>query len=80
MRELAERLLSDPLIGTTAAAKRLGIKAPNFRRDAVPHLTSIPVEGSADVYFKTEVERLAAEWEAKRAARAAANGERDVAV
>lgn len=67
--ELAGLLASEPLIGVTASARRLGIKAPNFKRDAVPHLTPVPVEGSADVYFRSEVDALAARFAQARAKR-----------
>lgn len=60
---LAER---EPLIGMTAAAKLLGIKPSNFRRDAEPHLTGIPVQGSAKVYFRNEVEAFARQRAAGR--------------
>lgn len=68
--ELAVALEAQPLVGVTAAAKRLGIKPPNFRRDAAPHLTEVPVEGSASVYFRNEVDDLAAERQRARSARA----------
>lgn len=70
---LADALRSEPLIGVTAAAKLLGIKPPNFKRDAAPHLTLVPVEGSAAVYFRSEVEQLARE-RADRHSRANGNG------
>jgi hypothetical protein len=66
---LARHLTGEPgaevLIGTKTAADILGIKTPNFRRDASPHLHTIEVGGSAPVYFRAEVLDLAA----KRAAR-----------
>lgn len=77
--ELAAILRDEPLIGTTQGAKVLGIKPPNFRRDAVPHLTSVPVEGSADVYFKGEVEEFRDRRDQAKAARAASNGNGSVA-
>lgn len=57
--ELVAEIKRQPLIGVTAGAELLGIKTPNFRRDATPHLTEVPVEGSASVYFRSEVEQLA---------------------
>lgn len=59
LQSLAADLKREPLIGVTAAANVLGIKPPNFRRDAAPHLTEVPVEGSASVYFRSEVRELA---------------------
>lgn len=56
---LAEALEREPLICVTAASRLLGIKAPNFRRDAQPHLIGVPVEGGANVYFRSQVEELA---------------------
>jgi hypothetical protein len=67
--ELAEQLKRETLVGVTAASKLLDIKPPNFKRDAVPRLTRIPVAGSADVYFRSEVEALAVELNAAREAR-----------
>lgn len=64
--EIAELLTADPLIGVSAAAKLIPVKPPNFKRDVAPHLTRIPVEGSADVYLRSEVEAFA---RAKAAAR-----------
>lgn len=66
--EIVLYLEDEPLIGVTAAAGVLGIKAPNFRRDAAPHLTEVPVEGSASVYFRSQVQALAEERARKRAA------------
>lgn len=68
--ELADALGREPLIGVTAGAKLLGIKTPNFKRDAAPHLLAVPVEGSAAVYFRSEVLELAQLWARRRAARA----------
>jgi hypothetical protein len=75
--KIAHELEREPLVGVTAAAKLLGIKPPNFKRDAAPRLTRVPVEGSADVYFRSEVERLATERAQTRAARA--NGDAQAA-
>jgi hypothetical protein len=71
---IAKRLEAEPLVGVTAAARLLGIKPPNFKRDAAPKLTRVPVEGSADVYFRSEVEALREEREAARAARSNGDG------
>lgn len=65
--DLARALRREPLIGVTAAAKLLGIKAPNFRRDAGERLTALPVEGTASVYFRNEVVALARERARHRA-------------
>ena len=58
-QRIAEALGDEPLVGTTVGARILGIKPQNFKRDAAPYLTAIPVEGSAAVYFRSEVEQLA---------------------
>lgn len=63
---LVDAIKREPLIGVTAAARMLGIKPPNFNRDAAPHLLAVPVEGSASVYFRSEVRQLAREWARKR--------------
>lgn len=60
----------EPLVGVTAASRRLAIPPSNFRRDAAPHLNAIPVEGSAAVYFRSEVEELASRRRQARAERA----------
>lgn len=63
---------AQPLVGVNRAAKMLGIAPPNVSRlrsqGRMPE--AIPVEGSAGVYVKSEVEALASELEAERAARA----------
>jgi hypothetical protein len=56
------------LIGVNASAKRLGVAPPNFKRYR-PRLTEVPVEGSAAVFVKAEVEALAGELAQQRAAR-----------
>lgn len=61
--EIVDVLRDEPLVGSTAACRILGIKTSNFGRDARPHLTPITVEGSAPVYFRSDVERLAADRE-----------------
>lgn len=71
LREIADALGREPLVGTTVAARILGIKAPNFKRDAAPHLTAVQVEGSAAVYFRSQVEGLAREWGERKALRQA---------
>lgn len=57
--EIAGELEREPLIGVTAASKLLGIPSTNFKRDARPHLTPVPVEGTAMVFFRSEVVELA---------------------
>lgn len=71
---LAESLKREPLVGVTKASQLLGIKASNFRRDAMPHLVSVPVEGSADVYFRSEVQQLAQDRAVAKAARRNGDG------
>lgn len=71
LRELAEQLALEPLIGVSAAAKLLGMPPSNFTRDAKPRLIPIPVEGSATVYFRSEVSSLARELQERRRARKA---------
>lgn len=68
VEQLAEDLEHEPLVGVTAAAKILGIPPSNFRRDAAAHLTAVPVEGSASVYFRSEVQLLARERGTRRRA------------
>lgn len=60
----------NPLVGVNRAAQILGTAPPNFRRYR-PRLTEIPVEGSAAVFVRAEVEELAGELKAEREARAA---------
>lgn len=67
--ELAAQLAHEPLMGVSAAARLLGMKAPNFNRDVKPLLPAVPVEGSANVYFRSDVERFAAELRERREAR-----------
>lgn len=74
--EVAEAVRSaGGLIGVTAAARLLGIRAPNFRRDMglvegmEPKITELEVEGSASVYLRGEVQALA-----KRRRNARSNG------
>jgi len=59
------------LIGTTAAAKVLGIRPPHVSRlrDQGRMPEAVPVEGSNDVYVKDDVEDLAKELHARRQAR-----------
>lgn len=56
------------VIGVTAASAALGIPSSNFKRYRA-RLTAIPVEGSADVFSKREVEALAEELAGRRAER-----------
>lgn len=64
--ELAAAVKKQPLVGVNRAAKILGIAPPNFRRYR-DRLTEIPVEGSAAVFVRSEVEALAKELKAERA-------------
>lgn len=61
-------LKDQPLVGLTAAAKILGIAAPNVSRlrkqGRMPE--GVEVEGSAMVYLKSEVAGLAKELAAER--------------
>jgi hypothetical protein len=53
------------LVGSTAAARILGVHKGNFKRHR--HLlTAIPVEDGHDVYARLDVEALAARWRAER--------------
>jgi predicted DNA-binding transcriptional regulator AlpA len=67
------------LIGATASAKLLGVQPPHLARlraqGRMPD--PIPVEGSADVYIREEVEALAKKLEAERRARAERRRERE---
>jgi transposase-like protein len=69
--EVRDALRSQPLIGLTAAAKRLGIAPPNVsrlrRQGRMP--AGIEVEGSAMVYLESEVEALARELDRERGER-----------
>lgn len=54
--EIVGAVKHEPLIGVSAAAKLLGIPSSNFKRDAAPHLLSLPIEGSGtSAYFRSEV-------------------------
>lgn len=57
-----------PLVGANHAAKMLGIKPPNFSRYRA-RLTEVPVEGSAAVFVKAEVETLRDDLARERAGR-----------
>lgn len=66
---MARQMLKDqPLVGLVAAAKLLGIAAPNVSRlrsqGRMPE--GIAVEGAAQVYFRSEVLALAKELERER--------------
>lgn len=65
--EILRLLEAEPLVGVTTAAQLVGIKAPNFWRDAAPHLTPVTVQGSATVYFRSEVAEFAKERKRRRA-------------
>jgi hypothetical protein len=71
----AQKVLSvveeHPLVGVNRASALLGIASANFRRYR-PRLTEVPVEGSAAVFVREEVEELAAELRSEREARSAA--------
>jgi hypothetical protein len=66
--EVHKALKKQPLVGLTGAAKILGIAPPNISRlraaGRMPQ--GIPVEGSADVYVKSEVVALARELARER--------------
>jgi hypothetical protein len=64
--ELADAVKKQPLVGVNRAAKILGIAPPNFGRYR-DRLTAIPVEGSATVFVKSEVEALGKALTAERA-------------
>jgi hypothetical protein len=61
-------LADQPLVGLTAAAKILGIQAPNVSRlrsqGRMPD--GVQVQGSAMVYFESEIQTLAKELQAER--------------
>lgn len=61
--QLAAAIARTPLVGVTAASAILGVATPNFKRYR-DRLTPIPVEGSADVFVRAEVEALADELKA----------------
>lgn len=65
---------AQPLVGLKAAAGILGVKPPNVSRlrDQGRMPAGVPVEGSADVFVRSEVEVLAVELAAEREARAGA--------
>lgn len=66
--ELRLAVKDQPLVGLSAAAKILGILPPNIaryrRQGRMPE--GIPVEGSAMVYVRSEVEALGKELLAER--------------
>lgn len=64
--ELAAAVKKQPLVGVNRAAKILGIAPPNFGRYRA-RLVEIPVEGSAAVFVKAEVEALKRTLAAERA-------------
>lgn len=70
--ELRLCVRDQPLIGLTAAAKLMGVAAPNVSRlrsqGRMPE--GIEVEGSAMVYVRSEVEALAGELALERNERA----------
>lgn len=69
--ELRAALKDQPLVGLTAAAHILGVLPPNITRlrkqGRMPD--GVPVEGSAMVYIRSEVEVLAKELAAERGER-----------
>lgn len=71
-RWLGRQRTAPSLVGTTVAAKILGIQPPHVTRlrDQGRMPEPIEVEGSVDVYVREEVETLGAELRAERAARA----------
>lgn len=64
-------LREQPLVGLVAAARLLGVRAPNVTRlrqqGRMPE--GVPVEGSAMVYLRSEIEVLAGELDKERLAR-----------
>lgn len=69
-RWLANQPTAPRLTGPTAAAETLGVKPPHITRlKDQGRMNPIPVEGSADVYIKEEVEALASALHAERQAR-----------
>jgi predicted DNA-binding transcriptional regulator AlpA len=66
--EVRLALRDQPLIGLTAAARLMGIAPPNVSRlrsqGRMPK--GVEVEGSAMVYFRSEVEALGVELESER--------------
>lgn len=72
-RWLAAQRTAPLLVGTTAAARILGIRPPHVSRlrDQGRMPDPIPVEGSVDVYVQEEIEELAKALAEERAARAA---------
>lgn len=80
-RWLARQRTAPSLVGSTAAAKLLGVQPPHLARlrDQGRMPEPIPVDGSVDVYVREEVEELAGELRAERAARAARRAEREEA-
>lgn len=65
VRAVARAVEAAPLVGSNAAAAILRVKPPNFKRYK-DRLTKVPVEGSADVFVRIEVEELAAELQEGR--------------
>lgn len=66
--DLRQAVKDQPLVGLTAAARILGIKPPNIsrlrRQGRMPE--GIQVEGSAMVYPRTEIAKLAKELSYER--------------
>lgn len=71
-RFLSRQPRSPELIGTTAAAKLLGIQPPHVSRlrDQGRMPEAVRVEGGNDVFIRDEVEQLARELRAEREDRA----------
>lgn len=69
------------LVGATAAAELLAVKPPHITRlkaqGRMPE--PLPVEGSVDVYIRSEVMALAKELKAERKRRATARAKREEA-
>lgn len=78
-RFLARQPRHPRLVGSTAAAKILGIRTPHISRmreqGRMPD--SIEVEGSVEVYVRDEVEELGRELHGEREARAARRAEKE---
>jgi hypothetical protein len=60
-----------PLVGSTAAARILGIPGPHVARlRKAGRLQPVPIEGTADAYVRSEVEALDRALKRERQARA----------
>lgn len=64
--EIREGLALEGLVGTKRAAEILGVATPNFSRYR-ERVEAIEIDGSAAVYFRSDIEGLKRELEAERA-------------